>query len=282
MTSLRLFLLFITLTTTSITVCAQKVDIGASIGGAYYYGDVVNEVTPSTIRPTIGGFIRYHLTSRFAVRANGLYARISGDDRLSTSEWQQERDFRFYTDILEASGVFEFNLIDDRNTGRRIRNPYIPYVFGGVGIFYYRPGTDIFGRDQSLRPLQLSGVAYSEYGVCMPFGIGLRYYAFGNFLIGAEIGLRYTNTSYLDDIGNNDRYVDPASTPFPKATEFVYNRTGANRNPGDYRGKLGLSNFNYNDFYMLGTFTVSYKLGKRLGTKGRSYGGKAIRCPRFY
>jgi len=55
-------LTFLFIITISGALHAQKMDIGVMLGGSYYYGDVVNELEPSTIRPAFGGFLRYRLT----------------------------------------------------------------------------------------------------------------------------------------------------------------------------------------------------------------------------
>jgi hypothetical protein len=92
-------------------VNAQKLDIGLLLGGAYYYGDVVNELEPSTMRQAVGGFLRYRLSNRFAVKAYGGFNKVSGDDQLSESEWQKQRNWTFETNILEGSLQLEWNLI---------------------------------------------------------------------------------------------------------------------------------------------------------------------------
>lgn len=284
MTFKKPYLSFILLINSVNFLFAQKVDIGVSVGGTYYYGDVVNEFSPSTARYSAGAFLRYHLGDRFAISANGVYARVSGDDALSTkSTWQNQRNWNFFTDILEASGVLEFNLIEDRNSGRILKNPLIPYIYLGVGAFYYKPQTILpSGQVQSLRALRLSGVDYSDIAICIPMGAGFRYYIYRNYMVGFDFGLRYTSTSYIDDIGGTDVYQDPDNTPFPELTKDAYSSTLANKNPGDLRGKMGGSSFNINDIYVIGSLTIAYRLGKQVGgARGRSF-GKAIRCPRFY
>lgn len=264
---------------------AQKVDLGILLGGSYYYGDVVNEIEPTTIRPAFGGFIRYRLSDRFALKGFGGYAKVYGDDQLSASEWQQQRNWSFESTIMEGSLQAEFNLLEDRNRGRRFANPLIPYLFAGVGFFYFEPKSDFFGTMQSTAPLQLSGVAYSQTAVAIPMGIGFRYYVSGKFQLGFEFGMRYTTTSYIDDIGGDDLYVNPDLTPYPNVTRYYYARSAADKNPGDRRGKMGLATLNVNDIYFIYGLTASYTLGKVKGgggSRGGRGGGKAIRCPRFY
>lgn len=273
-------ILTILLTFSALHGFSQKLEMGLLLGGSYYYGDVVNEIEVSTIGPAGAVFLRYHMNDRFALRGTGAFARVSGDDKLSSSPWQQNRNWAFFTDIIEGSLQLEYNLIEDRNSGRKIRNPFIPYVFAGVGAFYFKPQTDHFGGAQSLAPLMTSGVKYEQIAAAIPIGVGFRYYISKQIQLGFEIGFRYTTTSYIDDIGGTDKYVDPATTPFPALVESLYSRSPSNRNVGDARGKMGYTTLKLNDSYIVGGLTLSYRFSK--GGGGRGFGGKAIRCPRFY
>lgn len=292
----KIFILLIITSFVSTTVNAQKIDVGILLGGSYYYGDVVNELEPSTMRGAVGGFLRYRLGNRFAIKAYGGFNQVSGDDQLSESEWQRQRNWTFQTNILEGSLQLEWNLIEDRNRGRRFANPFIPYLFGGIGMFNFTPKSDFNGQMVSLAPLQLSGVPYETNGICVPFGIGARYYVARKFQLGFELGLRYTNTSYIDDIAPDNVYQNPSTTPSPTLTQYFYSRSTANRNPGDLRSKMGnvkegtgSNGFNQflgaSDFYVIMGVTAAYTFGEATGggggSRGRSY-GKAIRCPRFY
>ncbi len=263
---------------------AQKLDIGLMAGGTHYYGDVVNELEISTISYAAGGFVRYRLSHFTALKATGIYAKIKGDDKNSSSEWQRNRNWNFETLILEGSLQIEFNLVEDRNTSRKLKNKMIPYLFAGIGAFYFKPQSIIIGPDgsehlQSLAPLKLSGVSYSQIAATVPVGIGFRYYISKKILFGGEFGLRYTNTSYIDDIGGADKYVAAESTPFPKATNHFYNQSTTDKNTGDYRGKMGLAKLSLNDMYAVFGLSLAYNFNK---TKSGGSNTKQQGCPRFY
>jgi hypothetical protein len=176
-------------------------------------------------------------------------------------------------------------LKEDRNTARKLINPLVPYIFAGVGAFYFKPQKEIKIGDeptrlQSLAPLMLSGVKYSQISVAIPIGIGFRYYLTRRFLLGGEFGLRYTGTSYIDDIGGTDTYIDTNKSPFPKAASFLYGNTDTDKNIGDYRGKIGLSKLPVNDIYALFGVTAAYNFSKHKESRSRI--GKRQWCPRFY
>jgi hypothetical protein len=265
---------------------AQKAEVGVLLGLGYYYGDIVNDFDPNTFGPGGGIFIRYHLNDRFALKAFGGYARIGGADSNSASDFQRNRNLSFWSDIYEGSLQLELNLISDRNSGRRIRNPFIPYIFVGVGGFYfnskaYFPGTN---EEVKLYTFQNEGKPYDPYAVCVPFGMGFRYYLTRNLQLGAELGIRYTSTSYIDDVGGVTAvYPNPSQLKYADSW-VMYDRSKFPRNPdtgygygypGKQRGKIAI-----NDLYVIGGLTLSYRIG---GSGGGGYGGgRAIRCPRFY
>ena len=275
---------------------AQKMDIGVLFGTSYYYGDVVNEWEPSTLNASFGGILRYRLSDRLAAKAYLGYSKLSGDDALSQSTWQQTRNWSFESTVIEGSAQLELNLIEDRNRGRRFSNPFIPYIFAGVGIINFTTTSNIGGTSYEVAPLQVSGKSYATTSLTVPLGIGARYYVSKNIQLGFEVGLRYNMTSYIDDIAAEDRYVDPATTPNPALTNAFYNRSTANNQVGDLRSKMGNIKDTYgsntinkilsgSDFYLVSGVTLTYTLGKTSGggsgRRGGSY-GKAIRCPRFY
>ncbi|MCU0423045.1 MAG: DUF6089 family protein [Bacteroidia bacterium] len=296
MKSISKILVAILVIATTTPSYSQKMDIGLLAGMTGYYGDVVNEFEPALLKPGFGAFFRYRLGGRLALRANFLYTSVEGDDQRSQSQWQNQRNWTFTSRIIEGSALLEFNFIEDRNQGRRFANPFIPYAFGGVGFFTFDPQSDFNGTMISVAPLQLSGVAYQTNAICVPLGIGFRYYLNRKIQLGAELGIRYTTTSYIDDIGVDDRYQAVETTPNPAITTYFYNKATADNNAGDFRSKMGAAKSNYgsnfinnilgsNDLYYNIGLTLSYTLGDvgkgGGGSRGRGF-GKAIRCPRFY
>lgn len=263
-------------------IYAQKFELGVLVGGSYYYGDIVNEIELQTVRGSAGAFIRYHVSDRIKLKAFGGYAYVTGGDSNSTSAWQKDRNLDFHSDVLEGSLQLEYCLIKDNMRGRRIRSPFIPYVFVGVGGFWFSPKTTINGSDVNLASFQTNGVKYEQYAVCVPLGIGFKYKLTQNFNVGLEFGLRYTTTTYLDDVEGMGKYKAASQYAYPN-TILLADRTNYPRledgsttfsTPGSYRGKLAV-----NDMYVIAGLTLSYRFG---AGGGGGYGGRAIRCPRFY
>ncbi len=279
----KVFLFFIS-TVIAAKSYAQKSEIGKLFGGSYYYGDIVNtnHIQPQTIGPAVGVFIREHLNNRICFRANLMYIRIgAADSNLinNNSEFQKSRNLSFYADVFELSGVVEYNLISDNNKARRIVNRAIPYLYGGLGMFYYEPKAmhPITGNPINLRPLKLDGDTYSPIAIAFPVGAGVRYYLNRNLQLGFDLGIRFTTTSHLDDITGDSRYANPATLPSEDAKIMMDRSVGGIYSSGGMqRGKLTL----ITDIYAIGGITLTYKLWPY--GLGRAFRRDAVSCPRFY
>lgn len=261
---------------------AQKSEVGLLVGPSYYYGDIVNTFQPLSAR--VGGsfFYRYHLDPQLSIRGNAAFLQIGGKDENSNTDWQKRRNMSFVSNIFEVSAVGEYNFIPDRNKGRRVRDPLIPYAFLGVGGIYFEsyrqnPAT---GENVLLRPLQLDGTSYAPIAIVVPFGFGARYYLSSTLIVGIEVGFRWSSSSQLDNVDGASTYPSPEQLPSDLARAMfdpsVPLPNGSKLGqPGRPRGKIDY----INDIYVLSGVSISY----RLWPKGvKKYGGKAIRCPRFY
>lgn len=248
----------------------RKTEFGILTGMSYYYGDIVNfNLQPESLKPAAGILVRYHLTPSISLRANAMYCRIFAADSNLTetpdTKWQRARNLAFYSDIFEISGMVEWNLIPDKNRGRRIQQRVIPYLFGGVGIFHFDPKAihPITGDPIALRPLRLDGNSYSTIAYAIPFGLGMRCYTTTNWQIGIELGMRFTSTSHLDDIDGKSHYPNPETLDSDDA-RIMASRNKNSMNPntqmvsninGKPRGKIDY----INDIYYIGGVTFSYR-----------------------
>jgi hypothetical protein len=269
---------------------AQKTELGFLAGGSYYYGDIVNNtIQLKTIGPGFGVFMRYHINKKTSIRGNLMYCRVQGADsnlvRTNVTQWQRDRNLAFYSDVIEVSGMIEYNLIPDLNKGRKMYTRFVPYVLGGIGLFYFDPKAihPITGKPISLRPLRTDGTSYLPIAIALPIGVGVRYYLSKNWQIGFELGTRLTSTSRLDDVVGDAKYPNLESLPSDDARIMsIRNQNSVDKETqittimeGKPRGKIDY----ITDIYMIYGITVSY----RIWPKGpRAYCGKAVRCPRFY
>ncbi|GAB3176403.1 type IX secretion system protein PorG [Telluribacter humicola] len=185
---------------------AQKIEIGASVGGLNYKGDIAPDFNFRFFRPGGSLFFRYNLSRSVTFRAEGLYGGIKGDDQYSDDPFQQARNLSFRTRITEANLVTEYNFLDYVN--RRSAINWTPYVFGGIGYMGFKPTP------------QTS--PYSTKGWVLPFGVGVKYQIRRPWNVGLEVGTRKTFTDHLDNLGGENLSANKLDHGDPSRKDTYY------------------------------------------------------------
>lgn len=120
-----------------------KAQIGISGGGTYYIGEA-NNLLFNNLRPAYGGYARYLINQRFALRAEFLSTVVAGAGF---------SDNNVYVGDLCA----EFNFFDlEKNPYKRFSKVFSPYIFTGISLF-----SNVYKGQQT-----------PETG--LPFGIGFK------------------------------------------------------------------------------------------------------------
>lgn len=200
---------------------AQNSEFGACVGGMFYLGDLnqkklfkLNLKDPALNQLHFaGGFMyRYNISPRLAVKADFLFGKVSSTD-VGTD--MAERNLSFSSPITEFSAEIELNFFELYNTTGK--NRFSPYIFAGLTVFSFNPQASLIVDEQpqtfELHSMGTEGQGleggpkpYSLTSVALPFGIGIKFTMGRYFSIGAEWGLRWTFTDYIDDVGG--RYYD--------------------------------------------------------------------------
>jgi hypothetical protein len=184
----------------------QQGEFGITVGAAHYFGDLNTRVGLNRPKPSVGAFFRKQFGNYIGLRVAAHYAQLGYSDTYSKNEYQKVRNLSFNTNIFELALQGNFNFFK-YIPGDPIHS-FTPYVTLGVGIFTYDPYTYLDGSKVFLRPLgtegQLAGYGsvYSTMGVCIPFGIGIKYSLSEKVNFSVEIANRFTTTDYLDDVSN--------------------------------------------------------------------------------
>ena len=140
---------------------------------------------------------------------------------------------------------------------RKRRTVYSPYVFAGLSFFALNPqALNLNGQWIDLQPLGTEGQGLASVGIdkyslvnwSIPFGLG--YKAILEKIARIRMGLRASQTDYLDDV--SAYYVDESALS-SLAAEMA-NPGNNSITPGKSRG-----NPNTNDWYNFG-ITFSYKI----------------------
>ncbi len=231
-------------------------EVGLGVGTSTYYGELAGYRRPfrSTFtlpRWNVGLMYTRHFTPRFAARASFTYARITGDDYtynkniVLQNPAQFTRNLHFRNDLKEFALEGIYNFVEDgRNSSKRAQ--FTPYIFGGIALLAHSPeARDVATADGGvskewvkLQPLGTEGQGqpgyekpYSLVTLAIPVGLGVRYKLNDNFNIAAEIGLRYTFTDYLDDVGG----------PYPTDPSILTGKAAvfANRSAEQFAARKG-------------------------------------------
>ena len=196
----------------------QQGEFGGSIGLAHYFGDLNTTANISKPKFSAGIFFVKQFNNYVGLKVAADYARLGYSDIYSQNEVQRRRNLSFNTNLWEASlsGYFNFFKFMPGVEGYH----YTPYVSLGVGVFSYDPYAYLGGQKYYLRPLGTEGQGrdtstnrspYSTMGVSFPLTVGFKYSINSDINVFGEIGYRFTNTDYIDDVSTT--YADPLSFP---------------------------------------------------------------------
>jgi len=172
-------------------VTAQKIEIGAGIGGFNYRGDLSPNFRFRFFKPAGSLLFRYNPSQALSLRAEVAGGSLGAEDSKSKDPFQQARNFSFKTRVVEASAVAEYNFLDYHE--KRFAINWTPYVFGGLGYSKFNPSVKTGD--------------YKTNSIIIPYGVGIKYQIRRPWNIGIEYGTRKTFTDYLDNLGG-----DPVST----------------------------------------------------------------------
>jgi hypothetical protein len=267
----RLFTIILCLT--FISAYSQYYEVGTFVGLSNYSGDL-NEgspMIPQEYNPAIGMFARYNFSRNFSMKAGLTKGQISGSDKNADLEELSMRNLSFRSDIIEVATTFEFNLLP---FAIREKKKSAPYLFLGVGGFYFNPQGQMRGNWYDLQPLGTEGQGYSSLGntprysryqVSFPMGIGFKFNLNNKVNFGLEFGARKTFTDYLDDVGGMYPDLDMLRAENPIAASLSYRTPEVSTIPmtnpeGNMRGNPG----NQDWFFFMG-MTISVNMTDKYG-----------------
>ena len=262
-------------------------EVGISGGVANYYGTLQPDIFPNYGYKPMGGILyKYFMNPHIGIRTGLSYTNLTAADSLSNIPANKARNLSFATHLIELHAALEINFCT-LEIGKR---HFTPYIFGGLAVFYYDPyAIDPLGHQVYLRPLSTEGEGlpmypdrkeYSLVNMSFPFGGGFKFFLHERVILGCELGFRYTNTDYLDDVSKSYVNLDTLQAYrglLPKQMSYRGNTlkgwNGHYPSYGDARG-TGDSN----DWYWYANITLTIFF--------REWGGKTTPevtdCPRLF
>ncbi|CAG5074303.1 hypothetical protein DYBT9623_05032 [Dyadobacter sp. CECT 9623] len=188
------------------TTIAQKIELGAGIGGFNYKGDIAPTQKIRFIKPAGSLFFRFNPNQALSLRAEIAGGIIGADDKHSDDPFQLARNKSFTTRIFEGSAVAEYNFLNFQE--RRLAVNWSPYLFGGVGYSKFDP--------------KVQTNPYKTSTFTLPYGVGIKYQVRRPWNIGIEYGARKTFTDFLDDLGGKPVATDKLVQGDPSLKDNYY------------------------------------------------------------
>ncbi len=222
---------------------AQSWEFGLAVNAANYQGDVVKTdlFTLKETNPAFGLFLRRNFNDYFALRLNGNYMRLSGNDANFSD--REIRGYTFKNTVLEGSLQLEvttMSAINKAGKPRAIR----PYFFAGIG---YASGDPTVFFNETVNTAYAAAIQKDKANVekevvVFPLGAGFKFALSEKVGLGAEIGFRPTLGDYTDGVSE-------AGNPEKE------------------------------DWYVLGGLNLAFKIGKPKDTDADGIGDKKDKCP---
>jgi len=239
---------------------SQTMEVGLFGGFSYYLGDLNPGYHFLSPRLAYGALARINFNPRLAMKVNVYRGKVTGDDYKSNTN--EIRGLNFESPVTDVSIVGEFNFFE-YFTGSK-RDKLTPYIFGGVGVFWFKPssgGTDLRDAGTEGQNVGFDGrKPYKLYNFSIPFGFGIKYSLNSRFALTAEWGLRKTFSDYIDDVSTT--YYLTGDQIDPNNPELVLSDPTFAHDPYMERG-----NPKTRDWYCFTGLTLTYKF-KLFGRRG--------------
>lgn len=166
----------------------------------------------------------YRLNYHISLQTKIIFAYLRGDDKFSKEPYRNNRNLNFRSPVLDFTAQCNYIIFNKKREihrynikGIAAKNiiDYHIYIFTGIGGFWFDPyGKDSSNKWHRLKPLRTEGEGlvptrkeYSNYQVCIPVGIGIKFVLNRLYSLGIEYSYRKTFTDYIDDCSTT--YFDP-------------------------------------------------------------------------
>jgi hypothetical protein len=159
---------------TGATAVAQeyKYEIGGEAGASAYLGDANQTRLTEGLNASAGLVFRRNFNLRWALKADLMYGRVSGDTRLSDNVYPANAQADFSRNFFELGGQMEFNFLPYSDKFAYLNSSRIaPYLLAGLGLTL-APGDD-----------------RTFFGLNLPLGCGVKYKIVNRVNLGVEFAV---------------------------------------------------------------------------------------------
>lgn len=194
-----LFFVFVSFTS---ILLGQLHEVGFSLGGSNYVGDIGVNTYFSPNKPAGAVFYKYNWNPRIALRATYSFLPISGNDLDADTAFRKNRGLNFSNTINEFALGLEYNFYEyDLSSDDKNWTPYLLLelvAFNYTNVKSHPPvGEIVYGNKTSY---------------AIPFGIGYKSKLYGTLAFAIEAKFRYTFEDDLDFTNNETPNVNLEGT----------------------------------------------------------------------
>ena len=203
---------------------AQIHEVGVFLGGSNFIGDVgkTDYVSPNQV--AFGFLYKWNKSPRHSYRVSYMQSSLTGNDLDSEVPSRYLRGYKFKNGIKELSLGMEFNFFDfNLHDGRK---KVTPYVYSGLTYFIFDQLYVLGGETKE---------DYQDGSIAIPMTVGVKTNIIDHWVLGFEVGARYTFTDNVDGSNPDNKNLQP----------------------------LKFGNINSNDWYVFTGITLTYTFGNK-------------------
>ena len=208
------------------SIHSQIYEVGAYGGGSNFIGDIGSTSYIAPNAPVLGIIAKWNRSPRHSWRASIIYSDLKAFDSESDDPRRIERNYKFDSNLLELSAGMEYTFwdFDLHKSGIKLA----PYLYSGISAAYH--DNYYVNANDAYTPENTKSWAFG-----VPMVLGVKSNITNNFILGFEIGARYT---FSDEI-------DGSVPDAPELEVFSFGNT------------------NSDDWYVFTGFTLTYTFGQR-------------------
>lgn len=193
---------------------AQFHELGAVLGRSNYIGDVGSARYVYPRKMAYGVLYRYNVNTRYSLRAGFALTTLFENENNTNDLNRFRRGYEFENEIQEVHAGMEFNFVDFNLHDDAAQ--ITPYLFLGLSYFRY----DLLSIVSPNTPEATFVSIRKDQTFGFPVFLGAKWNPNPLFVIGLELGVRYTLTDNLD--GSNPQ------VEFPDNPELKFGNVGNN------------------------------------------------------
>ncbi|MDR1682915.1 MAG: porin family protein [Candidatus Symbiothrix sp.] len=153
------------------TAVAQeyRYEFGGAAGAAFYLGDANENAYFRTMQPAGGLIFRSNLNFHWAIKADLLVGKVSGDTKNEKNVFPNHAQIAFSRTFFDLGGQMEFNFLPYSDKYKYLNTSKLsPYLLVGLGLTL-APGND-----------------RTFFGINLPLGVGIKYKLSNKLNLGIE------------------------------------------------------------------------------------------------